>query len=150
MFKITPDVEQQIDRLTRKLSSTVKEANGESAVKLFDVVKENIRRGYRDEVLGLNSSWKWLSEQYWEMLGRPTKDEHPGLVLTGQLLESVRIEEKEDRFIVKVTDWKAIVHEYGLQKDLPARPFFGPATFHFEEKEIAKKILDKNIKRVLS
>lgn len=149
MIKIDPTSLQGLEELKKRLEVATKEAAKQSAEELAGIVEFNIRKGYVDDVIGLGEKWPEISPERFEQLEKADLIPHEGLVAeTRRLLESLQIlETLDDGFVVTVTQWYAIWMEFGYDPfNIPARPFFNPATLHFKTEELYRPIISQVIK----
>lgn len=143
-LRVKGDLETIIGHVRGKMKKALNAAAKEAAEQLAEMVKENIDRGY-DRLPWGDIQWKWLSDMYAKSIGAKSPADHPGLVITTALRESVKVSELGNgKFEVMVTDWKAEIHEYGMY-DIPKRPFFRPAVFVFREGDMAKDIIEEHM-----
>lgn len=144
MMRVKGDLGVQLGSLRGKIRKALNSAASESADQVVKMVKDNISRGYIDVPWG-DDNWPWLTEKYAKSIGADTPASHPGLIITGAMINSVKaIQHGNGKFEVVVTDPKAELHEYG-DGDNPKRPFFRPAYLAFREGNMAQDIIEEHI-----
>lgn len=144
ILRVKGDLGVQLGSLQGRIKKGLNDAASESADQLVKMVKDNISRGFVDLPWG-EKEWQPLSDKYAKSIGADTPASHPGLIITGALLSSVKsIQYGDGKFEVVVTDPKAELHEYGVGNN-PKRPFFRPAYFAFRESGMANDILEEHI-----
>ena len=151
MIEISPTSIRDFKAKANKIKEGLKKAESESADRLSDIVKNNIKLGYLKAPLGSDKNWQFITDSYARSIDVTPGDvnAHPGLVVTGEMLNSVKKKVSKDGTTVLVDNWKAVIHEYGTV-DLPSRPFFNPATFYFKNTNTSKNAIDKHLKEVFT
>jgi len=151
MIEISPTSIRDFKAKGKEITEALQKAMSESADSLVNIVKNNIKSGYLKAPLGASKNWQFITDPYARSIGVEPGDvdAHPGLVITGEMLSSVKKTVSKDEAKVSVDNWKAVIHEYGTT-EIPPRPFFNPATFYFKNKKISKDMIDKYLKEVFN
>lgn len=149
MMRLKASTDLDIEILQGKIKKTAEQAAFKSASRLARMFKDNISSGYVSPPMGANAIWQWLSDSYWKDIGMPTPAEHPGMVMTGFLLSSVKVEEIEStKYEVSVNAPYAVALEYG--GTAPPRPYAEPAVLFFDKTNVVEKIVGDLLEKVFN
>jgi hypothetical protein len=144
MIRVKGDLGIKVGTVHGRVRKSLNDAAKEASEELAQMVIDNISRGY----LGLpwgDDTWPPLSESYAKKIGVEDAGDHPGLIDTGALRNSVKtIQHGDGKYEVVVEDPKAVIHEYGMGNN-PKRPFFRPACFAFSESGAADDIVEEHL-----
>jgi hypothetical protein len=161
MIKIDPTSLKGLEELQETLHGAMDTISKKATVELSNLIEENIRTGYDKAPFGSSDVWDWISPEREEQLDKAQLMPHEGLVAeTEQLVNSLQVMESftGEGYIVTVTQWYAVEHEYGsivmnakgeTVKTLPARPFFWPAVLYFKTEDIPKKVVNEVLKEII-